>query len=168
VAHLIGGEAIAVGGPGSLSGGVVFQQFEDDVDNYYQHAASFFLAEKIAGGSDGGNGLVGRVVIAAGVRPQVREMGTHILNFANAPSMQERYLGWEKSYFMFLENPLFGMGPKAFGGARNQYQVPADFGQAHNMVLHVASEMGLLAFSFGLKLMPTLWGRIVPGQRLRS
>jgi O-antigen ligase len=88
--------------------------------------------------------LLGILVGATFLSPQVSEMGAHIVNFAHAPSMQERYLGWEKSYLMFLDNPIFGVGPKCYMEARDKYQVPAYFGQAHNMILHVACEMGLL------------------------
>ena len=88
--------------------------------------------------------LAGLLLVAAFLRPQVGEMGSDIVNFAHAPSMQERYLGWENSYNMFLDNPIFGVGPKCFMEARDKYHVLAVFGQAHNMVLQVACEMGLL------------------------
>lgn len=111
--------------------------------------------------------LVGLLVAVAFVRPQVREMGSHILNFAYAPSMQERYLGWEKSYLMFLDNPIFGVGPKCYMDARDKYQVPAYFGQAHNMILHVACEMGLLGVA-GLLLWIGFYAHFIATYRKRA
>ena len=75
---------------------------------------------------------------------RVRVMSINILRSIQAPSMQERYIGWKQSYYMFIDNPILGVGPKCFMDAREKYNVPAFFGQAHNMILHVACEMGVV------------------------
>ena len=79
---------------------------------------------------------------AALLNDRVRVMSINILRSIQAPSMQERYIGWKQSYYMFIDNPILGVGPKCFMDAREKYKVPAFFGQAHNMILHVACEMG--------------------------
>jgi len=78
------------------------------------------------------------------VNDQVRHMGLNILKTIEAPSMQERYIGWRQSYYMFIDNPIFGVGPKCFMDARDKYKVPSFFGQAHNLVIHTACEMGIV------------------------
>lgn len=108
----------------------------------------------------GATALVVFLGLIAFLRPQVREMVAHIVNFVHAPSMQERYLGWQSSYLMFLDNPIFGVGPKCYMEARDKYQVPAGFGQAHNMILHVACEMGLLGVA-GLLLWIGSYARFI-------
>ena len=75
------------------------------------------------------------------VNDQVRHMGLNILKTIEAPSMQERYIGWRQSYYMFIDNPIFGVGSKCFMDAREKYNVPSSFGQAHNLVIHTACEM---------------------------
>jgi O-antigen ligase len=81
---------------------------------------------------------------AAFINGQVRDMGLSILKSIEAPSMQERYVGWKPSYHMFVENPILGVGPKCFMDARERYNVPSFFGQAHNMIIHTACEMGIV------------------------
>jgi O-antigen ligase len=83
-------------------------------------------------------------MVAFSVNDQVRQMGLNILKGLEAPSMQIRYIGWKQSYQMFIDNPILGVGPKCFMDARDKYKVISDFGQAHNMVLHVACEMGIV------------------------
>jgi len=82
--------------------------------------------------------------VAALINGKVRNMGSSILKATDAHSMQVRYTGWKQSYQMFIDNPLLGVGPKCFMDAREKYKVISDFGQAHNMVLHVACEMGAI------------------------
>lgn len=93
-------------------------------------------------------GAVGVLVVlflgAAWISPEVRERGAHILQSVAAPSMQTRVIGWEQSFRMVLDNPLWGVGPKAYMAARDHYQVTPEFGQAHNMILHTACEMGAI------------------------
>jgi len=88
-------------------------------------------------------GLLGIFLIAAALIPQVREMGFHILKGLEAPSMQERFVGWKQCYHMFADHLLLGVGPKCFISARDNYNIIPNFGQAHNMLLQVACEMGL-------------------------
>jgi O-antigen ligase len=83
-------------------------------------------------------------MVAFSVNDQVRHMGLNILKGLEAPSMQERYIGWKQSYYMFIDNPIFGVGPKCFMDAREKYRVPSSFGQAHNLVFHTACEMGIV------------------------
>ncbi len=75
---------------------------------------------------------------------RVRTMTLHIGQSIRAPSMQERYIVWKQSYLMFRNNPIWGVGPKCFFDAREKYQVPSSFGQAHNMIIHTACEMGIV------------------------
>jgi O-antigen ligase len=84
------------------------------------------------------------LMAAALLNDRVRVMSINILRSIQAPSMQERYIGWKQSYHMFIDNPILGVGPKCFMDAREKYNVPAFFGQAHNMILHVACEMGVV------------------------
>jgi O-antigen ligase len=83
-------------------------------------------------------------MVAFSANDRVRHMGLNILKGLEAPSMQERYIGWKQSYYMFLDNPIFGVGPKCFMEAREKYKVPSFFGQAHNLVIHTACEMGII------------------------
>ena len=84
------------------------------------------------------------LMAAALLNDRVRVMSLNILRSIQAPSMQERYIGWKQSYRMFIDNPILGVGPKCFMDAREKYNVPAFFGQAHNMIFHVACEMGVV------------------------
>jgi O-antigen ligase len=88
--------------------------------------------------------LVLLVAGAALISGQVRNMSSSILKAMDAHSMQIRYIGWKQSYQMFMDNPLLGVGPKCFMDARDKYHIISEFGQAHNMVLHVACEMGIV------------------------
>lgn len=88
--------------------------------------------------------LLGIFLIAAAMIPQVQIMGSHILKGLEAPSMQERFVGWQQSYSMFNENPILGVGPKCYMVSKDRYQIIPTFGQAHNMILHVACEMGIV------------------------
>jgi len=88
--------------------------------------------------------LGGLFLIAALSLDPVKEMAAHILKAIDAPSMQVRYLGWKQSLNMFYDHPLVGVGPKCFLVSRDQYQIISDFGQAHNLILQVACEMGLI------------------------
>jgi O-antigen ligase len=83
-------------------------------------------------------------IAVAFISGQVRDMGFSILKTLEAPSMQVRYVGWRQCYHMFIDNPFLGVGPKCFILARDKYNIISDFGQAHNMVLHVACEMGVV------------------------
>jgi len=90
-------------------------------------------------------GCILLVLMAASLlNDRVRVMSLNILRSIQAPSMQERYIGWKQSYRMFIDNPILGVGPKCFMDAREKYNVPAFFGQAHNMIFHVACEMGVV------------------------
>ena len=80
---------------------------------------------------------------AAFINGQVRDMGLNILKSIEAPSMQERYVGWKQNYYMFVENRFLGVGPKCFMDAREKYNVPSSFGQAHKMIIPVACEIGV-------------------------
>jgi O-antigen ligase len=92
----------------------------------------------------GTGSLVLLLAAAALISGQVRNMGLSILKAADAHSMQIRYIGWKQSYQMFIDHPFLGVGPKCFMDARDKYKVISDFGQAHNLVLHVACEMGIV------------------------
>jgi len=82
--------------------------------------------------------------IMVGLSSPVKTLATHISQGPNAPSMQERYLGWKQSYAMFRDHPILGVGPKCYFPASKNYQIIENFGQAHNMIIHVAIEMGLI------------------------
>jgi O-antigen ligase len=83
-------------------------------------------------------------LLAAWVSDPVKKMSFQILEGIYAPSMQERLVGWKQSYHVFSDHLLLGVGPKCFQEIRDPYRIIPAFGQAHNMILHVACEMGLL------------------------
>lgn len=90
-------------------------------------------------------GVAGMIILfmaVAVISERVHDMAFQILKTPEAPSMKIRYIGWKQSYQMFIDNPFLGVGPKCFLDARDKYHVISDFGQAHNMVLQVACEMG--------------------------
>ncbi len=81
---------------------------------------------------------------AASVDKRVQTMSSHITKSVEAPSMQERYVVWKQSYGMFAGNPVLGVGPKCFFDARDRYKIGERYGQAHNIILHTACEMGIV------------------------
>jgi len=92
----------------------------------------------------GVGGFIAVIIIVAIFSAPVKEIGSHIIKGFAAPSMQERYIGWKQSLNMFLDNPIFGVGPKCFFPSKDKYQVLQSFGQAHNLFLQVACEMGIV------------------------
>jgi O-antigen ligase len=84
------------------------------------------------------------LMLATLVSDRVRVLNINILKSISAPSMHERYIGWKASYPMFRDNPILGVGPKCFMEVREKYKIPSFFGQGHNMIFHVAFEMGIL------------------------
>ncbi len=57
-------------------------------------------------------------------------------------SFVDRYPIWEASMRMFQDSPVLGVGPKCFKPNSQKYRVPKNHGQGHNIVFHVAAEMG--------------------------
>lgn len=51
---------------------------------------------------------------------------------------------WKSALKMARDHPLLGVGPKCFRPSREKYDVPGEFGQAHNLLVHVAAELGSL------------------------
>ena len=88
--------------------------------------------------------IVLALMVTTLVSDRVRTLNIDILKSIEAPSMRERYIGWKASYPMFLDNPILGVGPKCFMEVREKYNVPSFFGQGHNMIFHVAFEMGVV------------------------
>lgn len=92
----------------------------------------------------GAGGFILFIIAAALIIGPVRDMSFNILKLTEAPSMQIRLMGWKQCYHMFIDNFFLGVGPKCFMLARDQYGIIRDFGQAHNIVLQVACEMGIV------------------------
>lgn len=79
---------------------------------------------------------------------RIRNMATPLKD----PAIVARMVIWKSSWAMFTDNPILGVGPKCFqtdwnwerDENRKRYNVPSDTGQAHNMLLNVAAEMGIM------------------------
>lgn len=63
-----------------------------------------------------------------------------------APWQDTSFLGripiWKGALGMVQDHPFLGVGPKCFKPSREKYNVPQEFGQAHNLFVHVAAELG--------------------------
>jgi O-antigen ligase len=65
-----------------------------------------------------------------------------------APWQDTSFLGripiWKGALAMVQDHPFLGVGPKCFKLSGEKYNVPQEFGQAHNLFVHVAAELGSL------------------------
>lgn len=79
---------------------------------------------------------------------RIRNMATPLRD----PAIVARMVIWKSSWAMFMDNPILGVGPKCFqtdwnwerDENRKKYNVLPEAGQAHNMFLNVAAEMGIM------------------------
>ncbi|MDD5559179.1 O-antigen ligase family protein [Candidatus Methylomirabilis sp.] len=57
-------------------------------------------------------------------------------------SFLDRIPVWKRALRMAQDHPFLGVGPKCFRPSREKYDIPEEFGQAHNLLVHVAAELG--------------------------
>jgi O-antigen ligase len=62
-------------------------------------------------------------------------------------SLVERYEIWGASLRMVQDHPVFGLGAKCFRTHSERYRVPKGQGQAHNQLMNVAAETGLVGLA---------------------
>lgn len=62
-------------------------------------------------------------------------------------SIVERYEIWGASLRMVQDHPVFGVGAKCFRTHSERYRVPNGQGQAHNQLMNVAAENGLVGLA---------------------
>lgn len=98
-------------------------------------------------------GLLLAVVIGVGlVRPDIRQRAVELARPETYVDFNERREIWLGALQMWRDHPWLGTGPRTFKLSddlasdpnRRQYGIPARAGQAHNMWLQVAAEMGTL------------------------
>jgi probable O-glycosylation ligase (exosortase A-associated) len=82
-----------------------------------------------------------------------------IADYSEDGSAQGRLMAWRASWAVFLDHPVFGVGPDNFQAVFDRYAPGADrFRVSHNSYLQLLAECGLpaLALFLGL-LLVTLW-----------
>lgn len=57
-------------------------------------------------------------------------------------SFLDRIPIWKSALKMARDHPFLGVGPKCFRPSQEKYDVPKGFSQAHNLLIHVAAELG--------------------------
>lgn len=103
--------------------------------------------------------VAGGLAVLTGVRPELGRLGT-ILDPGYSTNLARVEI-WKVALQAFKEHPLVGVGYQGFSGyyldhtPSNAY--PLYVGHAHNVLLHLAAESGLL----GLVGFLALWGTVV-------
>lgn len=94
--------------------------------------------------------LVGVVTVVAIQDQAVRERLAYLSKARNFLRFSERPVVWQQSLRIWRDHPWFGVGPRAFkidedvsrDPVRSRYGIEGTQGQAHNLWVHTAAEMG--------------------------
>lgn len=98
-------------------------------------------------------GLLLAVIVGVGLaRPDIRQRAVELAKPETYIDFNERREIWRGAFQMWRDHPWLGTGPRTFKLSddpardpnRRRYGIPARAGQAHNMWLQVAAEMGTL------------------------
>ncbi len=92
----------------------------------------------------GGALIIASLVVGMITSPWISNRIMVLANPLTAPSFVSRFPIWDAAMRMFHEYPLLGVGHKCFKPNREQFGVPENIGQAHNLFFHVAAELGSL------------------------
>ena len=80
----------------------------------------------------------------------IRDRAYQLTKLQHDASLESRFGVWKGALAMVRDRPLLGVGAKCFMASRTKYQLPADptdLRQAHNQVLNVGAETGLIGLA---------------------
>ena len=101
------------------------------------------------------------VLKPANVGKKAQSIRTELSNQTRSVSGNLRTTVWQNTFKMVKDNPIFGVGPGAFGAAYNRYQtVPWLYAKhVHNHYLELAAELGIIGFFlFAVIILSALFG----------
>lgn len=80
----------------------------------------------------------------------IRDRAYQLTKLQHDASLESRFGVWKGAFAMVRDRPLLGVGAKCFMASRMKYQLPVDptdLRQAHNQVLNVGAETGLIGLA---------------------
>jgi O-antigen ligase len=80
----------------------------------------------------------------------IRDRAYELTKLQHDASLESRFGTWRGALAMVQDHPLLGVGAKCFMASRKKYQLPdgpLDLRQAHNQVLNVGAETGIIGLA---------------------
>lgn len=80
----------------------------------------------------------------------IRDRAYELTKLQHDASLESRFGVWGGALAMVRDRPLLGVGAKCFMASRGKYQIPdgpTDLRQAHNQVLNVVAETGIIGLA---------------------